>query len=88
MTGGRVCSSDAATGRGLGRLDDLDRRMDRSGAFFALLDFECEAEFDGELAGDFLFQGLAGAGENVHLHQVMDDLIGLEAELGREILDD
>ena len=31
---------------------------------------------------------LAGTGENVHLHQVMDDLVRLETELGREVLDD
>ena len=73
---------------GLGRLDDLDRRMDLARAFFALFDLEGEAELGAKLAGDLFFQGLVGAGENVHLHQVMDDLVGLEPELGRQILDD
>ena len=73
---------------GLRRLNDLDRRVDLAGALFALFDLEGEAELGAELARDVLFQRLAGAGENVHLHQVMDDLVRLEAELGREVLDD
>ena len=57
-------------------------------ALFAALDFEGEAELHAKAACDFLFQRLPGAGENVHLHQVMDDLVRLEAELGGEVLDD
>ncbi len=72
----------------LGRFDHLDRSVNLACAFFPLFDLEGEAELGAKLLGDVLFQGLGGAGENVHLHQVMDDLVRLQAELGREVLDD
>ncbi len=88
MTGGTRFQLGSSHRLGFGRLDDLDRSMNLPGALLALFNFEGEADLRAKLAGDVFLERLVGAGENVHLHQMMDDLVGLEPELGGEVLDD
>ena len=73
---------------GLGRLDNLDRRMHLAGALFPLFNLEGEAELRAKLARDIVLQRLVGLGEDVHLHQMMDELERLQPKLRRKILDD
>ncbi len=73
----------------LGRLRLLHRLGGggRMGQTVAALRIEGEAELRAHLLGRFLVEHLGEGGEDVQLHQVMDQLERLEAEVDRQILD-
>lgn len=60
----------------------------RMGGAVPLLRMEGVAELRADLLGRFLVEDLGEGGEDVQLHQVMDELERLQAEVPGEVLDD